>query len=457
MNDAEVIELYGAILGREPETADTIAAFRAYYADYPAGRLAILRSAEFARLYAAQSGPQPGRLATALLRHAGGAAPLPAAAPSWAAEFTQMLCSHGSAAIIVNLGGSAGVGAAAALGQVTSVLVVEPDAPAGTPQLSELPGGTTLFRWQAGPAALAGFLAQHGLSVDALVLEGAAPCGHPAAAWLGALAPHLSARAVLLHAGGAGELAAAHIPHAERLVTLNGAEALSRGFWFLPVTYTPRPPAAALPMPRLCIAAIMRNEANAIANMIASSAAFADSYVILDTGSTDASFELAEAALQQTGRPYLLRRHPGGRFDDMRNAALDLVPDATQWVLMLDADEELVAEDAEPLAALLARTDADAWALPRYNFTGADKSGEVTPYPDRQVRLLRHGCGLRYSGAVHETVRNARLGLAPLDASALGQGAGGPHIHHLVRRFRSPAAEAAKQEHYRTLAAAHKE
>jgi hypothetical protein len=133
------------------------------------------------------------------------------------------------------------------------------------------------------------------------------------------------------------------------------------------------------------------------------------------------------------------------------------VPDTADWVLMLDADEELCAEDHAPLLALLAGATCDAFALPRYNYPAADKSGEVAPYPDRQVRLLRHGCTppIRYSGAVHEKVLDADISLLPLDASVLGQGSGGPHIHHLVRRFRSAAAEASKQRHYRAIAHRH--
>jgi hypothetical protein len=81
--------------------------------------------------------------------------------------------------------------------------------------------------------------------------------------------------------------------------------------------------------------------------------------------------------------------------------------------------------------------------------------GAVTPYPDRQIRLLRNTgpAGPRYEGAVHETVRNVPAAPLPLDASALGLPRGGPHIHHLVRRFRTPEEEARKQAYYKDLAA----
>ena len=235
------------------------------------------------------------------------------------------------------------------------------------------------------------------------------------------------------------------------------------GGWFLPVTYAPTPettqPSTETPIPGLCIAAIVRNEQAAIVNMLASTAPAAASFVVLDTGSTDDTVAQADAYLRACGKPYVLETtEPGSaphRFDTMRNAALDLAPLGTEWVLMLDADEELCAEDRAALRTLLQTANQDAYALPRYNYIGIDKAGEVTPYPDRQVRLLRQTAENppRYSGAVHETIRGAAVSRLPLDATALDQDQGGPHIHHLVRRFRTPEAEAAKQDFYQQIAA----
>jgi hypothetical protein len=134
-----------------------------------------------------------------------------------------------------------------------------------------------------------------------------------------------------------------------------------------------------------------------------------------------------------------------------------MVPPGIDWVLMLDADEELAPEDHAALLALIADGRHDAYALPRYNFPGADKSGVMVAYPDRQVRLLRHGKGSRigYSGVVHETVRGVPTGFPPLDCSAMGGSRGGPHIHHLVRRFRTPEQEERKQAFYREIARRH--
>lgn len=448
ISEDEVAWLYRCLLDRAPEQPGTISAFQAYYADFAAGRRAILASDEFRRMLAADL-PEAA-LARAFLRRAGGAAPVPAAGEgAWGALLRPMLARHGAVRLAVVAGAPAEAVAALAEAGATIVLA-EPDAPGGAPQMSPLPRGGTLFRLAIDAAPLAALLEEAGLRVDLLA------CAADRAAFARGLRPVLAARAIVL---GAVPEALRDLPGAEPPVTVNGLGVLHIGGWFLPVSHTQRPAEAPPPGPRLTVAAIVRNEAVAIVNMIASAAPVAADFVVLDTGSTDGTMAAAEAALRATGRPYVLTAHPGGRFDDMRNAALDLVPAQSDWVLMLDADEELVPEDFPALVAAMAESSADAIALPRYNFTGPTKAGEVVPYPDRQVRLLRNTPDrrVRYAGAVHEKVTGVAIGAVPLDAAAIGGERGGPHIHHLVRRFRTPDEEARKQAFYRALAAANPE
>ena len=234
------------------------------------------------------------------------------------------------------------------------------------------------------------------------------------------------------------------------------------GGWLLPVSYAPPARVPALPdlsaYPRLAVAAIVRDEAVCIENMLRSVMGLASFVAVLDTGSLDATPALAQDFLRASGVPFAFAQRSHVSFDDdfsaMRNAALDMVPESVDWVLMLDADEELVPEDFEMMLRLAAQGGHDAYALPRYNFAGADKSGEVVTYPDRQVRLLRH-CRvppIRYEGRVHETVRAIYAGRPPLDEAAMGGSRGGPHIHHLVRRFRTAEEEERKQAFYRGIA-----
>ena len=454
ITDKDVAELYRCLLGRAPETPDTVAAFKAYYPDFERGRHAILHSAEFARLMRDEQGDIAGILAEAFLQRAGGdmKSPSPRPNPDLRGAMQLVLRAHGGLRLAVIIGDpNADLNDLLPLESAhAAVLHIAAGAPVNLPQCARLGCGATIFHIHFAPEELAALLAQAELKIDFLATFGAAE--H----WFAALRDIIAPRAILF--ADAPLSSSADWPHAERAINLQDWQLRCVGGWFLPVTYTPTAaPDSPPPIPGLCIAAIMRNEQAAAPNMLASVAAIAESFVIVDTGSNDETILHAETTLKSIGKPYTLATSNADRFDDMRNAALDLVPPSTRWILMLDADEELCAEDHAALRALLESPGFDAYALPRYNYTGLDKSGEVAPYPDRQVRLLRHRPEkpIRYSGAVHETIRGVDIGRAPLDASVFGQGAGGPHIHHLVRRFRSPAEEAAKQDRYRRIAAAH--
>jgi len=457
ITDQDVAELYRCLLGRAPETPDTVAAFKAYYPDFARGRRAILQSAEFVRLAGDEHGDTASRLAHAFLRRAGGEDPAEAAdpRPDLCGVMRVVLRAHGAVRLAVIVGGSnVAIGDLAPLESAhAAVLHIATDAPRDIPAVAELPAGGWSYRVAMSASEASRLLSDSGLRIDLLAVLG------EDAGWFTALRENLAPRAVL---AGDQPLPPETFgwPEAERELHTAGIYLRFLGGWFVPVTYTPAAPAEPVgEIQGLCIAAIMRNEAVAAPNMLASVAPIASSFVIIDTGSDDDTVECVTACLRGIGKPFSVTTHAADRFDDMRNAALDRVPDSAAWVLMLDADEELCAEDHASLRDLMQHADRDAYALPRYNYTGADKSGEVAPYPDRQVRLLRHTPArrVRYSGAVHEKILGVDIGRVALDAGVLGLDRGGPHIHHLVRRFRSPEAEAAKQAFYRAIAARHGE
>ena len=446
ITDEDIAALYHCLLDRAPEGPGTVSAFRTYYPTFERGRRAVLRSSEFAAIYG-REGNSAGALAQGFLRRAGGIAVEAAGEADPALPL--MLKAHGDVRLAVVIG-EAPPGFFAHLGAGACAVHIHPDHPGFVPITCTLPEGGVLFRIAMEPRAAAALLAASRVPPDVVVLP-----EQDEAEWFAALGPLLAERAIVL--GGRAVTADTELGF-ERILRVGRHTVRFRGGWFLPVTYVPEPPSALDPSaPRLAIATIVRNEEAAIANMLRSAAPLASYFVVLDTGSTDSTMEQAEAFLMESGALYVLRREAADRFDAMRNAALDLVPPEYDWVLMLDADEELCAEDYGRLQALMRDGLCDAYALPRYNYLGGDKSGEVAPYPDRQVRLIRNRPDrkARYEGAVHEKLRGVEIGLAPLNAASIGQGAGGPHIHHLVRRFRTPEAEERKQQFYRDLATRH--
>jgi hypothetical protein len=475
--DQDVIDLYRCLLGRAPEDAETIKVFRRYYANFDRGRKALFDSKEFQAYYVRVTGRSPlgadniaQALALAFLARAGAGLPPPAVAGDALvrAGFRALFGRFGKARLALVVGDAAGVSLddVLPLGRPESaVLQIAPGFPPVVPLVSSLADGTKLFRLGGDLASVAAFLEGHGARLDALYLAGP-PGGLD---WVTALRPYFAEQAVVILGPARADFDAARISAsidvmhpAEPVQVFSGFHLHHLGGWLLPVTYAPPEFLPALPdrgaYPKLAIAAIMRDEAACIENMLASAAPVASFFAVLDTGSQDDTPALAQAFLTRSGVPFAFaqtqREVFGNSFAEMRNAALAMVPDWVDWVLMLDADEEIVAEDYVPLLQLIASGQHEAYALPRYNFPGADKSGEMVSYPDRQMRLFKHTSDhrIRYEGVVHETIRNTPGGRPPLDASAMGGPRGGPHIHHLVRRFRDAAREDEKQAYYRSIA-----
>jgi hypothetical protein len=472
LTEARVHDLYRLLLGRPPESDDTVRAFTSYYPDIGSGRKAVFTSDEFRRFYASVTGMRPvaeqsasAALAEGFLRRAGGTASV-IEAPS------REEIRRGMGAMLRALDG--GPDLALILGapdlnlgdyvpadeRHIAILHVAEGFPHFVPSVSR-GGEAPVFRIYMDSESLLGFLRGLDIRVGLALLLGS-PAGP---ALLEGLRGRLAPKAIIGVGPGKSDfaaetcLASLHAWHGqEPLPEWFGLRLFYAGGWHLPVAYTPeaagdRPNAEEFPA--LALACIARNEQDSIGHMLRSALPVASFVAVLDTGSSDDTLEQARQTLSASGKPFVCGRQELERFDDMRNAALAMVPDWVEFVLMLDADEALASEDHRGLLELLRTADKDAYALPRYNYLGMDMHGPVTPYPDRQVRLLRHRPGhcARYSGAVHETVRGVEVGVLPLDARALGLSRGGPHIHHLVRRFRTPEQEARKQAHYRDLAA----
>jgi len=149
----------------------------------------------------------------------------------------------------------------------------------------------------------------------------------------------------------------------------------------------------------LSVCVIARDEERFITACLASVAGVADQLVVLDTGSTDRTVELARSAGAEV--------HRFAWCDDFaaaRNAAL--VHARGQWVLMLDADEELPPDQHDTLREHLADPTAAAFRLPIVN-VGEEKLGA-----NYVPRLFRNVPGARYAGRIHEQVFPSVLALS---------------------------------------------
>jgi glycosyltransferase involved in cell wall biosynthesis len=147
-------------------------------------------------------------------------------------------------------------------------------------------------------------------------------------------------------------------------------------------------------MPRLSVCVITRDEAANIEACLRS-VAFADEWIVVDSGSTDGTREIARAA----GARVIERAWTG--YVDQKNFALDQA--AGEWVLFLDADERVSDALRAAILAVLDASDAkDGYTMPlltRYLGRWIRHGGW---YPDRKLRLFRRGRGRWVGGDVHE-------------------------------------------------------
>ncbi|MFM7085969.1 MAG: glycosyltransferase [Cyanobium sp.] len=144
-------------------------------------------------------------------------------------------------------------------------------------------------------------------------------------------------------------------------------------------------------MTRLSLAMIVRDEEDGLQACLESVIGFVDEMVVVDTGSRDGTVAIAErcgARVHHLSWP--------GDFAPARNHSLELAEG--EWVLVLDADEQLLPEARAPLQALMADPDALLITLLRL-----EEGAAQSPYSSVS-RLFRRHPAIRWSGAHHAMV-----------------------------------------------------
>ena len=141
----------------------------------------------------------------------------------------------------------------------------------------------------------------------------------------------------------------------------------------------------------LSLSMIVRNEEARLAACLASVKGFADEMVLVDTGSVDATVAIAEQAGARVER----MEWPGD-FAPARNHALQHLKG--DWVLVLDADEQLRPEVIPSLKALMAQPDVLVINMLRYEIGAA-----MAPYSSVS-RLFRRHPSIQWSRPYHSMI-----------------------------------------------------
>jgi glycosyltransferase involved in cell wall biosynthesis len=176
----------------------------------------------------------------------------------------------------------------------------------------------------------------------------------------------------------------------------------------------------------LSVAIITFNEEENIGRTLSSVKSIADEIIVVDSGSTDRTVEIAK----QFGAKVFVEEWKG--FAAQKNSALDKC--TCDWILSLDADEEVSKELAKDISDLLAcpeRTDeelfyfqweqveprkageqyddlyyvlADGYELPRKNYYLGRWVRRGGFYPDKKARFFRRNRARFQNRRVHEDV-----------------------------------------------------
>ncbi len=141
----------------------------------------------------------------------------------------------------------------------------------------------------------------------------------------------------------------------------------------------------------LSLSMIVRDEAERLAACLRSVQGFVDEMVVVDTGSSDDTVAIAEglgATVHRIDWP--------GDFAPARNQALQWV--SGDWVLVLDADEQLRPEAREPMRQLMEQPE-----LLLVNLLRQELGALQSPYSNVS-RLFRRHPAIRWSRAYHSLV-----------------------------------------------------
>lgn len=147
---------------------------------------------------------------------------------------------------------------------------------------------------------------------------------------------------------------------------------------------------------------ITRNEETMIANCL-ETLRWCDARVVLDTGSTDRTRELAE----RSGAKVFKAK--GSNFAQWRNEAAQHV--STAWILYIDADERVTPTLAKVIQGRLQRTEFDAYTLRRNNIHFGKWMQHGGWQNDVLLRLMKKEKLRGWQGDVHEHAEiTGRLG-----------------------------------------------
>jgi glycosyltransferase involved in cell wall biosynthesis len=149
----------------------------------------------------------------------------------------------------------------------------------------------------------------------------------------------------------------------------------------------------------LSVVIVAQNEERIIGKTLASVKDIAREIVLVDSGSTDRTLEIAK------GYGAICHHKEWQGYSKQKNYALSLP--TSGWVLSLDADEVLTPALAQEILNVLKSPEdnkCDGFLIPRLLYIGEKSFPHGGFYPDAQLRLIRKGKGQFNQREVHEAI-----------------------------------------------------
>ena len=148
-------------------------------------------------------------------------------------------------------------------------------------------------------------------------------------------------------------------------------------------------------MAKISAIIITKNEAANISACI-NSVAWADEIIVVDSGSTDGTVEICRALDAKV----FVHDWPG--FGAQKNRALNYA--TNEWVLSIDADEQVTPELHTEIQSAMRDGEKDAYEMPRLSSFCGRYIHHSGWHPDYVTRLFKRGTGRFSDDLVHERV-----------------------------------------------------
>ncbi len=168
-------------------------------------------------------------------------------------------------------------------------------------------------------------------------------------------------------------------------------------------------------MPSLSLCMIVRNEADYLEECLDSVKDIVDEIIIVDTGSTDSTKEIAKRFNAK-----IIEHKWNNDFSEARN--ISLAHATKDWILVIDADETISKKDLPIIKELIKNNEYDGYMLIQRTYTNNSTSQKWVTSKNDVYDESKHYAGWIYSGItrlfknkkeirfeypVHETVKEA--------------------------------------------------